>query len=528
MGKFKECNGEVFVAKLINANRYAKGQWLETGFYYVAPSKEKMALKEMYKSEGTDLYKIYSDTKMKDSQFIDKIRDNMIRSGFAVNSSPINDQSASFKLHCSLNNLPNLDETKFLSIIQSLLNEKNPNLNFDLKFIPPELLGDRFKNNDQITIYFDNYSSVGEILLFAKKINALMSSQNIKKNEFPMGPKDIISFNSFVSARFDTNKLLGQYDVFRFFDLELNKFFKRYESKTEDIAALPVCVFEIIFNEIIGEINIPHKESQEGLSTTDSNKVQDLFDKIIKNPWQYMEKSIEEKKLIAIQEDIIKHHKLFILDKGDLKERFFYRLDMAKSNSHRINKLLGTLADFCFTDNFGITDPSGLRSFLKRNNIYGEQVHQMLLKSEYAASFEEKIKEEEEYFVSPILKMIPEKNAEAFIRILAEFCNNPAYIDTVMDNEDLGINNFKKLLQERKPEEGLLPTHFKNKIIQGLDGKNKLIFEQYFNKKMDSNDKEMTQNVVINENKAGFFSNTQSTKVDNQNMEQNKTSPSNS
>ncbi len=198
---------------------------------------------------------------------------------------------ASLKAHLNLNNIGELDEKVVLGLIKLLIDEAESDTNgvkFHFKIIQPSAqANNRFKNTDQITIYFDKYSSLGDIVCLSQKIESYLSNR-IPKNTIELGPKDSFGFNSFVSARFDTNKLLAEYCEYPFFDLELQKFFGRYT--INELSHLPIGALEAVFNKIITSdqiINLGNRENK-ALNEQDSQFVQQQFDTMVNNTMYYL------------------------------------------------------------------------------------------------------------------------------------------------------------------------------------------------------------------------------------------------
>lgn len=202
---------------------------------------------------------------------------------------------ASLKLHLNLNDIGLLDEETVLGLVKLLHDEaENPdtNMNFFYKIIDPTKHDHkRFKDTDQLTIYFDKYSSTADVIRLSKKIEDYLLEKGVPKNKTSLGPKDSFGFNSFVSARFDNNKLLGEYDLYSFFDLELGKFFAAH-SEANELETLPLSAFEAVFNTVISSPEkFPLIKNQKGvylLSEESSNKVQAEFKKLLSNPKEYI------------------------------------------------------------------------------------------------------------------------------------------------------------------------------------------------------------------------------------------------
>src|SRR3990167_3405954 len=171
---------------------------------------------------------------------------------------------ASIKLHISVNNFNTLTQDAVLNII-TMLTKEALLLGTDVlklfKIIRPEPLKaadpsnppddkNRFLQTDQLTIYFDEYAPIRTIFLLAEKLNQFLVSEGYVNTQ-SLGEKDCFGVNDFVSARFDNNKLLGQYGVYHFFDLELKKFFTAHPGQEAIFDTVPLCALEAVFNRIL-------------------------------------------------------------------------------------------------------------------------------------------------------------------------------------------------------------------------------------------------------------------------------------
>lgn len=264
-------------------------------FIHIYPLKNKeLQLKSKYttQDENIGLYSQYSIDIRQDNKFIRQVKDHITQSGYK--GSIYSHKSASFKLHISINDIATIDQTIILSLIELLITEngaEDNNLSCTFKIIQPEFHNnERFAMNDQLTIYFDKYSAAAELPRLSEKILQYLLEKQVKINTKILGEKDSFSYNSFVSARFDTNRLLRQYNVYRFFDYELDKFFKKYH--TNLLKLIPLCAFDSVFNKVFysEKIQIPHKtNSQIALSDKDSQYVQREFDLLVNNPLEYLD-----------------------------------------------------------------------------------------------------------------------------------------------------------------------------------------------------------------------------------------------
>ena len=271
-----------------------------TVFYAVYPESNKATpMKKEYKPDDhvMGIHSEFIDRKKKNSAVVQQARENMRE--HELQTKKYDNPDASLKLHLSLNNITKIDEEIILGLIQLLKEESESpdnNMSFFFKYIAPDQLhrDPRFEMNDQITIYFDKYSSTGDLKRLADKIDKYLTEKGVPQNTQALGPKDKFGINSFVSARFDNNKLLSRYNVYPFFDLELQKLFAKQTQR--DLDNLPLCAFEAVFINIISsQMNISSKEMNEGLSQENSIKVQAELDKMIKDPQKYMSETKEPK-----------------------------------------------------------------------------------------------------------------------------------------------------------------------------------------------------------------------------------------
>lgn len=281
-----------------------------TIFYSIYPGnkQKEMPLKRQYKPVDnvagfvTDAnVKLRADTEAVRAA-LQKLWDNGIDG-----SQYINDE-ASLKLHINLNNIGNLDQKIVTGLIKLLVDEahKANNMNYHFKIINPESVFEeeyrargveRFLITDQLTVYLDKYSSTADVIALTKKINQYLLAAGVPENTEKLGPKDKFGFNSFVSARFDTNKLNRDYAEHAFFDWELKKFFEAHKDNLL-MAELPLCALESVFNNIILSKTITNlKATPEGaLSEEDSKKVQIEFMKMLVAPRKYIADSTEAHK----------------------------------------------------------------------------------------------------------------------------------------------------------------------------------------------------------------------------------------
>lgn len=215
-----------------------------------------------------------------------------------------NDEGA-VKLHISMNDILHQDTEIVQELIEFLAaQQQDPNANFSFKFkiVKPGSANAhaRFQQNDQFTLYFDKYSSVSEVIALGNKIDEFLKSKGIKENQQPLGPKDSFGVNSFVSIRTDTSKITAKYAEFKFFDLELKKFYESNKDRMSSFTHVPMAVFETVFNSILIDSDIKHLNSS-GLSEIDSQMVQRRLKLIVENPQRYINDTIA---LIADSRDI--------------------------------------------------------------------------------------------------------------------------------------------------------------------------------------------------------------------------------
>lgn len=201
--------------------------------------------------------------------------------------------NASFKLHISLNNIGEVDHEVVKGLLKLLADNAHSgsNMAYDFKLVQPGVLQNkvnapRFKDNDQFTIYFDKYSSIGEMMSLCDKINNYLQ-RNIPQNNKCFGLNDIIGFNSFIAGRFDNNKLNSQYNVYKFYDEQLKKFFERYKGKSAMLKNVPMCVFEVAFHNILIDTSITDLSS-ETFNENYGAKIQRQLDLLIENPDRYI------------------------------------------------------------------------------------------------------------------------------------------------------------------------------------------------------------------------------------------------
>ncbi len=295
MGLFKNISFEVFQAKL--AAKKVPLQNMGHTFILISPHDHKyFKLKQNYKSreEALGLYSDYINELQKKPEVAALGQQKLAENDMDKGMYHITDD-ASLKLHLSLNNIGSMDEEIVMGLIDLLIEaSQDPNSNLGLHFkitYPHAVELGRFKDNDQFTLYFDKYSSTAAVVRLANQIEEYLHKHDVIDNINPFGDKDVFGFNSFVSARYETNKLNHKYDMHEFFDLELEKFFKSH-ADLDQLEELPLCCFEVIFNNLIISKSIRNlragRDANPGLSRSDSSMVQREFEKMLNNPKDYI------------------------------------------------------------------------------------------------------------------------------------------------------------------------------------------------------------------------------------------------
>lgn len=302
MMKFKELTVEGILQKL-----HARYTTISTGrlskyFGEIKPNRDnkELSLTKFYKprSDMPDLFNNYISQLVRQTELLELMREKLKKQGFPVNNPRFSTQEATLKLHISLNDINEIDESLINGLMEFLIEESaspNNNISFSFKFIDPVHQQDiRMHNTDQFTLYFDRHTSAGDLARFAQKVEEYLLSQGLPKNTIDRGPKDCFIFNSFVSARFDNLILINnQYGVYNFFDLEIEKFFKNHSLEELNV---PLCIFDAVLNAIIllDEVEIiqadPLRENNPSsyLSPEASKAVQAEFEKMLVNPIEYL------------------------------------------------------------------------------------------------------------------------------------------------------------------------------------------------------------------------------------------------
>lgn len=290
--KFKDRSGEELIKKIQAQHSQVFGHRMwGTVFYEIRPRQDKeMDLKKSYipidiKAGRFTDYHLQLNNQI---QLKNLMRNKLNKNGF-YGKHYLNTEAA-FKLHISINGIAELDESVMHGLMTLLIQESESpdnNMSFLFKFIDPQNQHhERFFNTDQLTLYFDKYSSAADLLRLSTKIEDYLLTHGVPKNKMKRGPKDSFGFNSFVSARFDTNRLLAQYDVYKFFDLELEKFFKTHPIDTLEI---PLCAFEAVFNSVLFSDQVTNIHAQgSGLNNKESLFVQAEFERMLADPKAYL------------------------------------------------------------------------------------------------------------------------------------------------------------------------------------------------------------------------------------------------
>lgn len=286
--KIKEKRKDLFAEKI----------WGNYFILFYPANKADMQLKKNYKpvNEAPGIFTEYNATLKNQTSIIHYLEEKLVRNNFTGNDY-YNDDAA-LKLHINLNDIAQMDESVILGLIELLIQEsesEDNDLQFKFKIIDPTTFTDlksqkiieRFLNTDQLTIYFDKYSSTGDMIRLTQKIEQYLLSCDVPKNKIALGPKDSLGFNSFVSARFDNNRLIRRYDLHRFFDIELTKFF---DNQAIDLSNIPLCAFEAVFNTILLSDKITNidNNNMNGLTEEESKLVQSEFNKMLADPQNYM------------------------------------------------------------------------------------------------------------------------------------------------------------------------------------------------------------------------------------------------
>ena len=171
-----------------------------------------------------------------------------------------------FKLHVSINNFQNLDIELVSKLLQALVDDERIT---EFKLAQQVDKG-RFADNDQITVYLNNFLSLADIQEIASAIRDKIKELEIPDNEQCLGEKDVFSLNNYVSARCDTNFINGDYGVYHFFDHEIRKYYEKNNDSNLTLKAIKFVFLNMLLRDDI-EINA------EELSEQDSHKVQEQF-----------------------------------------------------------------------------------------------------------------------------------------------------------------------------------------------------------------------------------------------------------
>lgn len=299
--KFKDMNSAQLIEQINQLKNKPKEDkfctWMIGSiFYQVFPNDKKtMSLKDQYKPKNFHGAGTIMNQKIirAQSKELSKANEKLLEKGFY--GQRYNNDDSSFKLHINLNNIGDIDDSVLMGLIQLLVQESEDpenNMNFHFKIIDPASHQDsRFANTDQITVYFDKYSSLGDLLNLNKKIEQYLK-KHLPENQISMGPKESFCFNSFVSGRFDHNKLADKYTEFKFFDLELKKFFEAHQQ--DDLSSTPLFIIEAVFNSVILSQDLKIDEKTGELDHQESKNVQYEFNKALDNPGKYVKDMIDK------------------------------------------------------------------------------------------------------------------------------------------------------------------------------------------------------------------------------------------
>jgi len=221
---FSELTKSALISSINELNIRCEDMFMMAFCKVVPSSPTQFALKRKFKSPSDDngFYTQYHVNALQDNHLVGKAQRNLLGANYFGDHYMV--PEASLKCHISLNGISNVQKEVILGLVTLLNNEAETtdnNLSFYFKIIDPNLhIHRRFKDNDQFTIYFDKYSSLGDMLDLAKKVDNYLQTY-LSQNSQRLGEKDSCDINSFVSARLDTYRLLSRYDVYPFFDLEL-------------------------------------------------------------------------------------------------------------------------------------------------------------------------------------------------------------------------------------------------------------------------------------------------------------------
>lgn len=292
---FKDIKGEDLIGQIKERHQQsAARKMFMTVFYEVYPESKILVLKKQYKPHEKipGMYSAYNNSLQAQQGPKELMREKLLQNDLLGQNHLHFD--ASLKLHININNIAELDDSIIHGLMDLLIEAPESPISF--KFIDPALLVDkeksgieRFQNTDQLTLYFDKYHSASDLTRLAKKIEDYLLAKGVPKNRIDRGPKDSFVLNSFVSARFDTNKLLGKYGVYKFFDLELEKFFNKHSE--HKLTFIPLCAFEAVFNSILFMDQIVNLQVDSGLSVEESRLAQAEFEKMWANPQAYLSTS---------------------------------------------------------------------------------------------------------------------------------------------------------------------------------------------------------------------------------------------
>ncbi|WP_133138892.1 hypothetical protein [Legionella genomosp. 1] len=286
--------------KLLSENQFISRIRRETAgrcemmqkFIYIYSSGEKGLKKAPLQSQYDTIYRNLYETLDDQShlKFWPQVQEKLSKNHIIPHPSGTDiHKDASFKLHVNLNDIGNLDQNTLLGLIDFINKESWAHNVNEFKVISPELHNnERFKNSAQLTIYMNNYASVADLISLSEKINTYLLQHKVPENQITDDLKSSVGLNSFVSGRFDTNKVNKTYGQYPFMDKEIAKFFEKHKDNKE-LEKIPLCAFDAIFNKIIYSKSVNNLRAPGGgLSKADSKKVQLEFEKMLNNPRQYI------------------------------------------------------------------------------------------------------------------------------------------------------------------------------------------------------------------------------------------------
>lgn len=294
-------------------------------FYFMmvntnAPNAPELSLKSRFKEHTSSLEGHATELLRRDRQHGRQMVSNdysreagFIRPG---SSMPHQTNDASFKLHISINDIKNkLNDEQLKGLFSLLISESqdSKDMRFNFKLAKREILeGTRFENNDQFTLYFDKYSSVGKMMELTEKTNKYLADCGIQQASPLGGGKDVIDFGSFVSGRFETLKLVDLYAEHELIDQQLKIFFDKYKDNPQALDSVPVCILEQVVHDSILNSRNTQQKLDEGLFV---KEIHANLAEAVENPKQYfdkprhvVEKNIENSR--DLQQAMVEYFKL--------------------------------------------------------------------------------------------------------------------------------------------------------------------------------------------------------------------------